>query len=89
LDQQLPIEPVDLSQLLRGLIESYPNLHPDTAEIGLEEPRPVVLGSESLRRKLSPGRPESPDVLLYTIGWYLSLSPTSFKNFTPSPACTP
>jgi PAS domain S-box-containing protein len=48
LHQQLPIEPVDLSRLLRGLIESYPNLHPDTAEICLEEPLPVVLGSESL-----------------------------------------
>jgi PAS domain S-box-containing protein len=48
LHQQLPIEPVDLSRLLRGLIESYPNLHPDTAEIRLEEPLPVVLGSESL-----------------------------------------
>jgi PAS domain S-box-containing protein len=48
LDQQLPVEPVDLSRLLRGLIESYPNLHPDTAEIRLEEPLPVVLGSESL-----------------------------------------
>jgi signal transduction histidine kinase len=39
---------VDLSRLLHGLIESYPNLHPDTAEIRLEEPLPVVLGSESL-----------------------------------------
>jgi PAS domain S-box-containing protein len=48
LHQQLPIEPVDLSRLLRGLIESYPNLHPDTAEIRLEEPLPIVLGSESL-----------------------------------------
>ena len=48
LHQQLPIQPVDLSRLLRGLIESYPNLHPDTAEIRLEEPLPVVLGSESL-----------------------------------------
>jgi len=48
LPQQLPIEPVDLSRLLRGLIESYPNLHPDTAEIRLEEPLPIVLGSESL-----------------------------------------
>jgi PAS domain S-box-containing protein len=48
LDQPLSIEPVDLSRLLRGLIESYPNLHPDTAEIRLEEPLPVVLGSESL-----------------------------------------
>jgi PAS domain S-box-containing protein len=48
LHQQLPIEPVDLSRLLRSLIESYPNLHPDTAEIRLEEPLPVVLGSESL-----------------------------------------
>jgi PAS domain S-box-containing protein len=48
LHEQLPIEPVDLSRLLRSLIESYPNLHPDTAEIRLEEPLPVVLGSESL-----------------------------------------
>jgi signal transduction histidine kinase len=48
LHQQLPVVPVDLSRLLRGLIESYPNLHPDSAEIRLEEPLPVVLGSESL-----------------------------------------
>jgi len=48
LHQPLAIEPVDLSRLLRGLIESYPNLQPDTAEIRLEEPLPVVLGSESL-----------------------------------------
>ncbi len=48
LHQELPIEPVNLSRLIRSLIESYPNLHPDTAEIHLEEPLPVVLGSESL-----------------------------------------
>jgi PAS domain S-box-containing protein len=45
---QMPVEAVDLGRLIRGLIESYPNLHPDTAEICLEEPLPVVLGSESL-----------------------------------------
>jgi PAS domain S-box-containing protein len=46
--QQLPMKSVDLSRLLRGLLESYPNFHHDTAEIRLEEPLPVVLGNESL-----------------------------------------
>jgi PAS domain S-box-containing protein len=48
LHHELPRQPVDLSRLIRGLIESYPNLQAYTDEIRLEEPLPIVLGSESL-----------------------------------------
>jgi signal transduction histidine kinase len=44
----LPLEPVDLSRLLRGLIDTYPNLHPKKAEIRIEGILPSVLGNESL-----------------------------------------
>jgi light-regulated signal transduction histidine kinase (bacteriophytochrome) len=45
--QQLPIETVDLEVLLRGLIKTYPNLQPDSAEIRLETALPLVLGNEA------------------------------------------
>jgi signal transduction histidine kinase len=48
LHEQLPMEPVDLEGLIRGLIESYPNLRPESVEICIEAPLPVVLGNESL-----------------------------------------
>jgi signal transduction histidine kinase len=44
----LPLEPVDLSRLVRGLIDTYPNLHPKKAEIRIEGTLPSVLGNESL-----------------------------------------
>jgi PAS domain S-box-containing protein len=47
LHEQLPMEPVDLEGLIRGLIESYPNLRPELVEICLEAPLPLVLGNES------------------------------------------
>jgi PAS domain S-box-containing protein len=46
--QAMPLEAVDLSKLLPGLIETYPNLQPDQAEIRLENKLPVVMGNESL-----------------------------------------
>jgi PAS domain S-box-containing protein len=46
--QEVPLKPVALSPLIRGLIETYPNLQPDKADIRIEENLPVVLGEESL-----------------------------------------
>jgi PAS domain S-box-containing protein len=46
--QDLPLRPVNLSVLLRGIIETYPNLQPDLADIQIEGTLPVILGNESL-----------------------------------------
>ncbi|MGH7940080.1 MAG: ATP-binding protein [Limisphaerales bacterium] len=46
--QDMTFGPVDLSTLLRGLIETYPNLHGEKAEISVEEPLPVVIGDEGM-----------------------------------------
>jgi signal transduction histidine kinase len=45
--EELPLRPVDLAKLLHGIIESYPNLHVDKAEIRIEGELPVVLGNEA------------------------------------------
>ena len=44
---ELPLEPVDLSKLLQGIVETYPNLHADKAEIMIEGHLPMVRGNES------------------------------------------
>jgi signal transduction histidine kinase len=46
--QRLPMRPVNLDKLVRELIETYPNLHPDKAEIRIEGSLPAVQGNESL-----------------------------------------
>ena len=46
--QELPLEPVDLSKLLQGIVETYPNLHADKADIIFEGHLPMVRGNESL-----------------------------------------
>jgi PAS domain S-box-containing protein len=46
--QELPLHPVDLGRLIPSLIESYPNLQADKADIIIEDPLPIVLGEESL-----------------------------------------
>jgi PAS domain S-box-containing protein len=46
--QELPLLPVNLSSLLRGIIDTYPNLHSDFADIEIEGNLPVVMGNESL-----------------------------------------
>jgi len=46
--QELPLHPVDLGRLLPSLIESYPNLQRDKADIYIEDALPTVLGEESL-----------------------------------------
>ncbi len=46
--QQPALTPVDLSGLVQGLIETYPNLHAERADITIENQLPQVLGNESL-----------------------------------------
>lgn len=46
--QELPLLPVNLSILLRGIIDTYPNLHSDFADIEIDGNLPVVMGNESL-----------------------------------------
>jgi PAS domain S-box-containing protein len=46
--QELPLQPVDLAKLVSELIQSYPNLQPDKAEITIEDSLPIVMGEESL-----------------------------------------
>lgn len=48
LDQDLQSQPVDLHELIQELIETYPNLHADNAEISIEGRLPKVLGNKSL-----------------------------------------
>lgn len=45
--QELPIEPIDLGELIPGLIETYPNLQPDKADIRIEGILPTVLGNQA------------------------------------------
>jgi signal transduction histidine kinase len=39
---------VDLSKLVRGLLDTYPNLHAAAADIQIDGNLPIVLGNESL-----------------------------------------
>ena len=45
---EVPKESVNLSELLRGMIESYPQLSPTLADIHVEGELPAVLGSEAM-----------------------------------------
>ncbi len=45
--QELPAEPVNLGELIAGLVETYPNLQPDAAHIQVEPNLPVVLGNQA------------------------------------------
>jgi PAS domain S-box-containing protein len=45
--EHLPMAPVDLGKLLRGMVQTYPNLQPP-ADIAIELTDVVVLGNESL-----------------------------------------
>ncbi len=45
--EDLPLEPVQLSKLLRELLDTYPNLHPDQAEIQISGKTPLVLGNRA------------------------------------------
>lgn len=44
---EFPLKPVDVGVLLRGMVESYPNLHPPQAEVSLEGSFPWVLANEA------------------------------------------
>jgi signal transduction histidine kinase len=45
---ELPMEPVDVGQLLRGIVDTYPKLSPREADVALEEPFPRVIGNEAM-----------------------------------------
>lgn len=47
LRQELPLEDVDAGKLLRGMLDSYPELQPEKARIRLEGRLPVVLANEA------------------------------------------
>jgi signal transduction histidine kinase len=44
---ELRLTPVDVQELLRGIIESYPTFQPSEVEIHIEGPLPRVLGNEA------------------------------------------
>jgi PAS domain S-box-containing protein len=46
--QEVPLKPVDLNPLIKSLLDTYPNLQPDKADITIDGKLPVVLGDESL-----------------------------------------
>jgi len=43
--EELPLGPVNLGELLRGIVETYPNLQPPAAEITLDVDNLLVLGN--------------------------------------------
>lgn len=47
LRQELPLKSIDIGSLLRGLVETYPNLHPPLAEISIEIDHLLVSGNEA------------------------------------------
>jgi signal transduction histidine kinase len=46
--QDLPLEPVDVSKLIRGLLETYPNFHPEKVDVRIDGELPTILGNEAL-----------------------------------------
>jgi PAS domain S-box-containing protein len=46
--QPAPLHPIKLTRLLRDLLETYPNLSPERADISLEKGMPSVMGNEAL-----------------------------------------
>jgi PAS domain S-box-containing protein len=46
--ENLPVTAVDLGGLLRGMVQTYPNLHPPGADITVELGELMVIGNESL-----------------------------------------
>jgi signal transduction histidine kinase len=45
--QELPLLPVDTGELLRGMLDSYPEFQPVKAMIEVEGPLPTVMGNEA------------------------------------------
>ena len=46
--EELPMDPVEIGNLLRGMIQTYPNLHPRVADISIDLADLTVVGNESL-----------------------------------------
>jgi signal transduction histidine kinase len=46
--QEISLGPVDLSKLVRDLIDTYPNFHSEKADIHIVDRLPVVVGNDSL-----------------------------------------
>jgi PAS domain S-box-containing protein len=46
--QEFPLQEVDLAKLMRGLLDTYPNLHAENTDITMDGELPVALGNESL-----------------------------------------
>ncbi len=44
--QELKLEPVDLAKMILSLVQTYPNLQPDLADIEVQPSLPVVLGNQ-------------------------------------------
>jgi signal transduction histidine kinase len=44
---ELPLAPVDLGPLLRGILDTYPNLQPPNVDIRLDGDLPSVMGNEA------------------------------------------
>jgi signal transduction histidine kinase len=45
--QELPLEPVDSGALLRGMLDSYPELQPSKAQIQIDGELPMVMANEA------------------------------------------
>jgi PAS domain S-box-containing protein len=45
--QELPLEPIDSGALLRGMLDSYPELQPSKAQITVEGELPTVMANEA------------------------------------------
>jgi signal transduction histidine kinase len=45
--QELPLAPVDAGALLRGMLDSYPELQPSKAQIEIDGEIPLVMGNEA------------------------------------------
>jgi signal transduction histidine kinase len=45
--QELPLGPVDIGALLRGMLDSYPELQPEKAQIVIAGELPLVMGNEA------------------------------------------
>lgn len=45
--QELPLEPVNVGELLRGMLDTYPELQPSKARVRLEGEMPSVMGNQA------------------------------------------
>jgi signal transduction histidine kinase len=47
MQQDIPVHPVDVDALLRGILKSYPDFQPPNAQIEISGPIPAVIGNEA------------------------------------------